>query len=74
VGSQPSDGKREIAPSKFVKRSSWYKMTLMNAQEQEAAPRSTLRESRRSTKFPNFMALIRSVIDFVTSNVQGVVD
>jgi hypothetical protein len=33
VGSQPSDGKRELAPSSFVKRPSWYEMTLMDAQE-----------------------------------------
>jgi hypothetical protein len=33
VRSQPSDGKRELAPSSFVKRPSWYEMTLMDAQE-----------------------------------------
>jgi hypothetical protein len=53
-----------------VRRPSWYKMTLMDAQEQ-GAPRSTLRESRPSTKFPNFMALICSVINSMTSNIQG---
>jgi hypothetical protein len=31
VGSQPSDGRRELAPSSFVKRPSWYEMTLMDA-------------------------------------------
>jgi hypothetical protein len=46
-------------------------MTLMDAQEQEEAPRSTLRESRPSTKFPNFMALICGIINFVTSSVHG---
>jgi hypothetical protein len=74
VGSQPSDGKRELAPSSSVRRPSWYEMTLMDAQEQEEAPRSTLRESRPSTKFPNFMALICSVIDSVTSSIQGAAD
>jgi hypothetical protein len=74
VGSQPSDGKRELAPSSSVKRPSWYEMTLMDAQEQEEAPRSTLRESRPSMKFPNFMALICIVIDSITSSVQGEVD
>jgi hypothetical protein len=33
-----------------------------------------LRESRPSTKFPNFVALICSVIDSVTSSIQGAVD
>jgi hypothetical protein len=73
VGSQPSDGKRELAPSSSDKRSSWYEMTLIDVQEQEA-PRSTLRESRPSTKFSNFMALICSAIDSVTSIIQGAVD
>jgi hypothetical protein len=31
VGSQPSDGKRELAPSSSVRRPSWYEMTLMDA-------------------------------------------
>jgi hypothetical protein len=74
VGSQPSNGKRELAPSNSVKRSSWYEMTLMDAQKDEEASRSTLRESRPSTKFPNFMALICSIIDFVTSSAQVVAD
>jgi hypothetical protein len=33
-----------------------------------------LRESGPSMKFPNFLALICSVINFVTSNIQGAVD
>jgi hypothetical protein len=70
VESQPSEGKRDLAPSSSVRRLGWYEMTLMDAQEQEA-PRSTLRERRPSTKFPNFMALICSVIDSVTSSIQG---
>jgi hypothetical protein len=61
VGSKPSDGKRELSPSSSVRRPSWYEMTLMDAQEKEAS-RSTLRESRPSTKFPNFVALICSII------------
>jgi hypothetical protein len=68
-GVKPSNGKRELAPSSSVKRPNWYEMTLMDAQEQEEAPRSTLRESRPSTKSPNFMALICSVIDSMTSSV-----
>jgi hypothetical protein len=52
---------------------SWYEMTLMDAQEKEA-PRSTLRESRPSMKFPNFVALICSIIDYVTSSIQGETD
>jgi hypothetical protein len=68
VGSKPSYGKRDLSPYNFVKRRSWYEMTLMDDQEQEA-PRSTMRERISSTKFPNFMALICSVIDYETSNV-----
>jgi hypothetical protein len=37
----------------------------MDAQEQVEAPRSTLRESRPPTKFPNFKALICYVIEEV---------
>ena len=68
---QPSYGKRDLAPSSSVRGSSWYQLTLMDAQEQEEAPRSTLRERRPSTKFPNFMALICSIIDSMTSSIQG---
>jgi hypothetical protein len=74
VGSQPLDGKKELAPSSYVRRPSWYEMTLMDVQEQEEAPRSTLRESMPSAKFPNFMALICSVIYSVTSSIQGATD
>jgi hypothetical protein len=66
VGSQPSGGKEELAPSSSVRKPSWYELTLMDAQEQVEAPRSTLRESKPSTKFPNFMALICYVIEEAT--------
>jgi hypothetical protein len=74
VGSQPLDGKRELAPFSFVRRLRWYMMTLMDAQEKEEAPRSTLRERKPLTKFANFMALICSIIDSVTSSIQGAAD
>jgi hypothetical protein len=74
VRSQPSDGKRELAPSSFVRRPSWYELTLMDAQEQEEAPRSTYRESRPPKKCPYFRALMCSVIDSETSSVQGAAD
>jgi hypothetical protein len=73
VRSQPSNGKRELDPSSLVRRLSWYKMTLMDAQEQEDS-RSTLRESIASTKFRHSVALICSVIDSVTSIIQGEID
>jgi hypothetical protein len=38
-------------------------MTLMDAQEKVEAPRSILRVSRPSTKFPNFRALICYIIE-----------
>jgi len=63
MGIQPSEGKRDLAHSSFVKRSSWYKMTLMDAQEQEEAPRSTLRERKPSMKFLNFRALTCYIIE-----------
>jgi hypothetical protein len=68
VGSQTSDGKRELSSSIYIKSPSWYEMKLMYAKEHEAY-RNTLREIRPSTKFSNFMASICSVIDFVTSKV-----
>jgi hypothetical protein len=69
VGSQLPDGKRELDPSSLIRRSSWYRMKFMDDQEKEAS-RSTFSERRSSTKFPNFMELICSVIDSETSNVQ----
>jgi hypothetical protein len=81
VGSQPLDGNRDLTPSNSIRRPSWYEMTLMDSQEQEAprstlmdsqeqdAPRSTLMEKRPLTEFSNFMALICSVINSVTSNI-----
>jgi hypothetical protein len=74
VGSQPSDAKRELAPSNSFRRPSWYEMTLMDAQEHEEAPRSTDRESRPPKKWLYFRALMCNVIDSKTSSVQGVVD
>jgi hypothetical protein len=62
VGSQPS-GAKELAPSISVRKPSWYEMTLMDAHEQVEDPRSTLRESKPSTKFPNFMRLICYIIE-----------
>jgi hypothetical protein len=43
VGSQPLDGKRDLAPSNSFKKPSWYEMTLMDAQKKVDDPRSTLR-------------------------------
>jgi hypothetical protein len=74
VGSQPLDGKRELAPSSSFRRSSWYELTLMDAQEQEEAPRSTDKESRPLKKYPYFRALMCSIIDSCTSSVQGAAD
>jgi hypothetical protein len=36
-GRQPSNSGGKEKPSKFVKEESWYKMTIQNAQEQEAS-------------------------------------
>jgi hypothetical protein len=58
VGSQPLGGKEELSLSSSTRRPSWFELTLMDAQEHAEASRSTLRESRSSTKFPNFRALI----------------
>jgi hypothetical protein len=65
MGSQPSSGKEE-APSNSVMKPCWYELTWMDAQEQVEASRSTLRESRPSTKFPKFMALICYIIEEAT--------
>ena len=74
MGNKSSEGKRELAPSSSAKRPNWHKNTLMNAQEQEQAPRSTVRESRPLTKFSNFLTLMCSlcrVIDSMSSSKQG---
>jgi hypothetical protein len=46
-------------------------MTLLDAHEQDENPRRILREIIPSTKFPNIMELICSIIDFVISSIQG---
>jgi hypothetical protein len=45
---------------------------MKDAQEHVEATRSTFRESRPLKRFPNFMALISSVIDSESSSVQEV--
>jgi hypothetical protein len=49
-------------------------MTSRDVQEQAEAPRSTIRESRPSRKFPNYMALMSSIIDVEPSNFEEVAD
>jgi hypothetical protein len=49
-------------------------MILMDAQEQEEAPRSIDRESMPPKKCPYFKALMCSIIDSETSSVHGAAD
>jgi hypothetical protein len=63
-GSQPSGGEEELAPSISVRRPRWFMQTLRDAQEHVEAPRSIFRESRPPKKFPNFVVLMSSIIDF----------
>jgi hypothetical protein len=74
VGSQPSGGEEELAPSSSVRRPRWFMQTLRDAQEHVEAPRSIFRESRPPKKFPNFVALMSSIIDSESSSVQEEVD
>jgi hypothetical protein len=60
---------RELAPSSFVRRPSWYELTLMDAQKHEA-PRSTDKERTPPKKCPYFMAQMCSIINSKTSSVQ----
>jgi hypothetical protein len=48
--------------------------TLRDAQEHDEAPRNIFGESRPSRKFPNFMALMSSIVDSKSSSVQEVAD
>jgi hypothetical protein len=48
-------------------------MKLMDAKEKET-PRKKIRESRPSIKFPEFVALMCSIIDYVTSSIRGETD
>jgi hypothetical protein len=48
--------------------------TLRDAQEHVEAPRSTFRESKPPKKFPNFVALMSSIIDSESSSVQEAAD
>jgi hypothetical protein len=41
--------------------------TLRDAQEYVEAPRSTFREIKPPKKFPNYMELMRSIIDYEPS-------
>jgi hypothetical protein len=48
--------------------------TLSDSQEHVKAPRSIFRESRPPRKFPNFVALMSSIIDSEYSSVWEVTD
>jgi hypothetical protein len=53
---------------------SFFKTLGANTQEYVGAPRSTFRKSRPSKKFPNYKALMSSIIDSKPSNFQKVAD
>ena len=55
-----------LAFSSFVRRPMWFVQTLRDAHEHVEASRSTFRESRPPKKFPNYMALMTSVIEEAT--------
>jgi hypothetical protein len=48
--------------------------TLRDAQEYVEAPKSTFRESKPMKKFPDYMALMSSIIDFKPSSFQKEID
>jgi hypothetical protein len=62
---------RELAPSSSVRRPRWFEQTLKDAQEHVEAPKSTFKESRPPRKFPNYMALMSSIIDVEPSSFSG---
>jgi hypothetical protein len=48
--------------------------TMRGAKEHVEAPSSTVRERRPPKKFPNYMALMSSIIDSKSSSVQEATD
>jgi hypothetical protein len=52
-----------IVPSTSIRRPRWFTRTLMDAQE----PRRTFRETIPLKKFPDYMVLVRNIIDFKPS-------
>jgi hypothetical protein len=75
AGSQPSGEEEERStPSSSVRRPRWFMQTLRDAKEHVEAPSSTFRESRPPKKFPNYMALMSSIIDSESSSVQEATD
>jgi hypothetical protein len=72
---QPSGKEGEtVAPSTSVKRPRWFTQTLRDAQEHVETPRSTFRESRPPKKFPDYMALMSSILDSKPSIFQEAAD
>jgi hypothetical protein len=68
---QPSSEEGEIrAPSTSIKRPQWFSQTLSDAQEHVETPKSTFRESRPPKKFPNYIALMSSILYFKASSFQ----
>jgi hypothetical protein len=70
-GSHTSGGEEELSPSSSVRRPRWLLQTLRDVGE---APRSAVRESRPPRKFPNYMALMSSIIDVEPSSFEEVID
>jgi hypothetical protein len=73
-GSQPSGDEEELAPPSSVRRPRWFTQTLRDAQEHVEAPKSTFRESRPPRKFPNYLALMSSIIDVEPSSFEEATD
>jgi hypothetical protein len=63
-------GRASYPLSSSFKKPSWYELALMDALEKDEALKSTLRERRISKNFSNFMALICSINDSMTSSVR----
>jgi hypothetical protein len=66
----PEEVREKSAPSTSVKRPRWFEHTLRVAWEHVEPPKSTFRESRPPSKFPQYMALMTNIIDSETSSFE----
>jgi hypothetical protein len=73
-GSQPSSDEESLTPPSSVRRPLWSTQTLRDAQEHVEAPKSTFKESRPSRKFPNYLALLSSIINVEPSSFEEAAD
>ena len=58
MGSQPSNGKKDLSLSNPIRKITWYEMALKDAQYQAKDPRRIVQECRTLKKLMELMCII----------------